>query len=150
MTKPTDPDLLAQGCAEKMWDGDFATQNLGFVIDEVSSGKSKVSVTVTKKMVNGHNNTHGGFIFFLADTAFAYACNSHNNHAVGQNCFVTFLRPSKIGDNLTASAVERELSGRSGIYDVTVTNQNDKKIAEFRGISRIVPGQYYPDPDEQN
>ena len=147
---PTDPDLLAQGCAEMMWQGDMASQKLGLVIDDVSPGKAQLSLTVSGNMVNGHDMAHGGYIFLLADATFAYACNSRNSYAVAQNCNVTFLKPGRRGDRLTARAAERQLSGRTGIYDVEVTNQDGTTIAEFRGLSRIVPGQYFPDGKEQD
>lgn len=149
MNKPVDPKKLATGCAEKMWAGDTACQRLGIVIDDVSPGCARLSLTIDASMVNGHDMAHGGFIFLLADSAFAYACNSRNDFAVAHNCNIIFLRAGRRGDRLTAHAAERTLSGRSGIYDVTVVNQNNETIAEFRGLSRIIPGKFYPDDESR-
>lgn len=131
-----------------MWATDRASQGLGIVIDEVGPGSSTLSMVIGESMVNGHDMAHGGFIFLLADSAFAFACNSHNNFAVAQFCSVTFLNPAKKGDRLTARAEERALAGRSGIYDVSVVDQNSKAIAEFRGHSRQIPGTFFPESPE--
>lgn len=144
---PSDPDRLAQACADIMWANDRASQRLGIVIDAVGPGRAQLSMTIDDTMVNGHDMAHGGFIFLLADSAFAFACNSRNLHAVGQFCNVTFLRPGKKGDRLIAFAEERILSGRSGIYDVLVTAEDGEAVAEFRGHSRVIPGTFFPDLD---
>ena len=114
-------------------------------IDEVSPGYAKLSMTIRENMLNGQKIGHGGFIFTLADSAFAFACNTYNQFAVAQHCNVSFLAPVFLNDRLTATAVERNRSQRSGIYDVTVVNQNDETVAEFRGFSRTVKGQHLPD-----
>ena len=101
-------------------------------------------------MVNGHGMAHGGFIFILADSAFAFASNSRNNFAVAQFCNVAFLRPAMQGDRLTATAEECVRSGRTGIYDVSVSNQTGEPIAEFRGHSRLIAGTFFRVPDEVN
>jgi acyl-CoA thioesterase len=97
-----------------------------------------MSMTVTDDMVNGHAITHGGFVFLLADTTFAMACNSYDDAAVAARCDIRYLRPTKAGDVLVAEAVERARFGRNGIYDVRVTRGTDV-VAEFRGDSRILP-----------
>ena len=102
-----------------------------------------MSLVVQDHHVNGHDICHGGIIFTLADSAFAFACNSRNQNTVAQHNSITYISPSKLGDTLTADAKEVSLSGRSGIYDVTVTNQNNDVIAEFRGCSRAIRGQLF-------
>jgi acyl-CoA thioesterase len=101
-------------------------------------------MTVTDRMVNGHDLCHGGFIFTLADSAFAFACNTYNQRTVAQHCAVTFLTPGRLGDRLTARAVEVSRRGRSGIYDITVTRADGTVIAEFRGHSRTIEGELVP------
>lgn len=145
----SDPGRLARGCADILWANDRASQRLGIVIDAVGPGRAQLSMTIDETMVNGHDLAHGGFIFVLADSAFAFACNSRNLHAVAQFCNVTFLRPGRKGDKLTASAEERTLSGRAGIYDVRVTTQDGTTIAEFRGHSRVIGGTFFPVPTDQ-
>jgi acyl-CoA thioesterase len=100
-------------------------------------------MTVQPHMVNGQRIAHGGFIFLLADSTFAFACNSHNERAVAAQCDITFIKPGKLGDRLVATAREISRSGRSGIYDIRVT-ANDVVIAEFRGHSRTIPGSWLP------
>ena len=135
-------DELAKACAASMWKTDHASQGLGFRIEEVHPGYARLSMVVRRDMLNGQLIAHGGFMFTLADSAFAFACNTYNQFAVAQHCAVTFLAPGFEGDILTAEAVERHRAGRSGIYDVTVTNQKGELIAEFRGNSRTVKGQH--------
>lgn len=135
-----DPLSLARACADAMWASDNATRALGMKIIDVGPGRATLTMAVGENMTNGHGMCHGGYIFTLADSAFAFACNSHNQNAVAQHCNVTFIRPGKRGDLLTATAVERSRSGRSGIYDVTVTASDGKVIAEFRGHSRVIEG----------
>ena len=142
MTAPLSGDDLAKACAAAMWSTDQASQGLGFEIEEVRQGYARLSMTVRCDMLNGQKIAHGGFMFTLADSAFAFACNTYNQFAVAQHCAVTFLAPGFEGDILTAEAVERHRAGRSGIYDVTVTNQKGEVIAEFRGNSRTVKGQH--------
>ena len=139
-----DAGELARACAEQMWADDSASKGLGMQLVSVEPGRSVVAMTVTDRMVNGHNLCHGGFIFTLADSAFAFACNTYNQRAVAQHCAVTFISPGKLGDRLVARAVERQRSGRSGIYDITVTRGDSDVIAEFRGHSRTIEGQLLP------
>ena len=142
------PDDLARACADVMWKEDDASQALGMKIIEIRPGQATLSMTVRPDMVNGHNIAHGGFIFTLADSAFAFACNSHNDRAVAAQGNITFIRPGKLGDKLVATAREVSRSGRSGIYDVRVT-AGDAVIAEFRGHSRTIPGTWLPAADTE-
>jgi acyl-CoA thioesterase len=137
------PDDLARACAEAMWKEDDASQGLGMEIVEVRPGEATLVMTVAPHMVNGQRIAHGGFIFLLADSAFAFACNSHNERAVAAQCDVTFIRPGRLGDRLVATAREISRSGRSGIYDVRVS-AGDTVIAEFRGHSRVIGGTWLP------
>ena len=140
------PDALAQAATQAMWDGDNATQHLGMTLSDVSPGKATMAMTVRPEMTNGHKTCHGGYIFTLADSAFAFACNTYNQRAVAQMAQVSFLAPAFEGDTLTARASETWKQGRGGIYDVHVTNQNGDQIAEFRGHSRTVKGTHVPEP----
>jgi acyl-CoA thioesterase len=133
------PDDLARACAEAMWKQDDASTGLGMEIVEIRSGQATLKMTVKPHMVNGQRIAHGGFIFTLADSAFAFACNTHNERVVAAEGNITFIRPGKLGDVLVAKAREISRSGRSGIYDVSVT-ANDVVIAEFRGHSRTIGG----------
>jgi acyl-CoA thioesterase len=137
------PDDIARACAEAMWEEDDASQGLGMRIVEVKPGQATLSMTVRPDMVNGQRIAHGGFIFTLADSAFAFACNSHNERVVAAQGNITFIRPGKLGDVLVATAREISRSGRSGIYDVRVT-AGDEVIAEFRGHSRTIAGTWLP------
>jgi acyl-CoA thioesterase len=131
---------LARATADAMWAQDEASRALGMAITEIAPGFATLTMTVTDKMVNGHGLCHGGYIFTLADSAFAFACNTHNQRAVAQNCSITYVAPGRLGDRLTARCREVSRGGRSGIYDVTVTRQDGEVIAEFRGLSRTVKG----------
>ena len=133
------PDDLARACAAAMWKQDDASTGLGMEIVEIRSGRATLKMTVKPHMVNGQRIAHGGFIFTLADSAFAFACNTHNERVVAAEGNITFIRPGKLGDILVAKAREISRSGRSGIYDVSVT-ANDVVIAEFRGHSRTIGG----------
>lgn len=128
-------ELLAQACAERMWSDDHASQVLGMKLDAVGPGTARVTMTICREMVNGHGTCHGGFISTLADSAFAFACNSHGIVTVASGFDITFLKPAELGDVLVAEAREVAVSGRSGLYDVTV-RCGDTTIAEFRGRSR--------------
>jgi acyl-CoA thioesterase len=141
---PPSSDDLARACAEAMWQQDDASRGLGMEIVEVKSGQATLSMTIEPHMVNGQRIAHGGFIFTLADSAFAFACNSHNERVVAAQGNITFLRPGKLGDRLVATAREISRSGRSGIYDVRVTVADGTVIAEFRGHSRVIAGTWLP------
>ena len=138
------PQQLAEACAESMFARDNASQNLGMRIESVAPGRAVLTMTVREDMVQGHGNCHGGFIFALADSAFAFACNSYNHLVVAQHCSITYLIPGRIGDRLTARAREVSRKGRSGIYDIRITNQDGEHVAEFRGHSRMVKGTHLP------
>lgn len=138
------PHELAEASAHAMWKGDGASQRLNMSLDHIAPGRATLSMTITGDMSNGHGNCHGGFIFTLADSAFAFACNSYNQITVAQHCSVSYLMPGRIGDRLTATATEVTRRGRSGIYDIRVTNQDGDHVAEFRGHSRTVSGTHLP------
>ena len=135
------PDDLARACADAMWKDDHASRGLGMEIVDVKAGRATLAMTIKPDMVNGQGIAHGGFIFTLADSAFAFACNSHNERVVAAQGDITFIRPGKTGDRLVATAREISRSGRSGIYDVRVT-VDGVVIAEFRGHSRTVAGEW--------
>ncbi len=137
------PKERAEKAAAIMWENDRASPWIGMRLDTIDEGRSKMSLVVQDHHVNGHDICHGGIIFTLADSAFAFACNSRNQNTVAQHNSITYISPGKLGDTLTADAKEVSLSGRSGIYDVTVTNQNNDVIAEFRGCSRAIRGQLF-------
>ena len=139
----TDPHALARACADAMWAEDRASTGLGMRLDHVAPGEARMSMPVTEAMVNGHGICHGGFIFTLADSTFAFACNSHGDRAVAQHCNITFLRPAHRGEMLHAHAMERSRAGRSGIYDVQVTAADNRIIAELRGHSRTLGQKFF-------
>jgi acyl-CoA thioesterase len=136
-------DDLARATADAMWKEDGASKGLGMEILQIKPGEATLAMTVKPHMVNGHGIAHGGFIFLLADSAFAYACNSHNARTVAAQCNISFIRPGKLGDRLIATAREISRTGRSGIYDVRVS-VDDTAIAELRGHSRTVGGTWVP------
>jgi acyl-CoA thioesterase len=131
-----DAGRLARACADAMWRDDRASTGLGMRIDGIGPGRAVMSMVVAETMINGHGICHGGFIFALADSAFAFACNSHGQHALAQHSAITFIRPVHRGEMLTAEATERQRGARSGIYDVRVTGSDGRVVAEFRGHSR--------------
>lgn len=145
MTENLTPQQLAEASARAMWEGDNASQQLGMEIKAISPGRATLFMTVTDAMTNGHKTCHGGFIFTLADSAFAFACNSYNQRTVAQMAAITYIAPAFVGDRLTAEACEVSRSGRSGIYDIRVTNQDGVQVAEFRGHSRTVKGTHLPE-----
>ena len=140
-----DPQAMASACAAVMWDDDSASQNLGMHLESVGPGTATVSMVITEFMTNGHGDGHGGYTFSLADSAFAFACNSYNQRTVAQHCSITFITPVALGDRLTAVAREVNRKGRGGIYDIRVTNQRGETVAEFRGHSRTVNGKLLPE-----
>jgi acyl-CoA thioesterase len=135
-----DAAQIARISADAMWADDKASQGLGMAILDVGPGTARLAMTITDRMVNGHGLCHGGYIFTLADSAFAFACNSHGQRTVAQHCSVTFLAPGRLGMRLIADAVERYRGERSGIYDIMVRDETGSTIAEFRGHSRSIPG----------
>lgn len=138
------PDELASQCAKTMYESDWAAQALEMNIIEVREGYAKLSMVVRKDMSNGHAICHGGMIFTLADTAFAYSCNSYNKVTVAAGCNIEFVAPGKLGDTLIAEAKKVSLTGRSGIYDVTISDSGGQAIAHFRGKSRQIKGEIIP------
>jgi acyl-CoA thioesterase len=143
---PLSADDLARACADAMWQDDTASRGLGMEIVAVGAGTATLAMTVQPNMVNGHGIAHGGFIFTLADSAFAYACNSRNERTVAAHGNISFLRPGKLGQRLVATAREVSQNGRSGIYDISVT-ADGVPIAELRGHSRTVGGAFVPATD---
>lgn len=134
---------IAQKSADAMWARDDASKWLGMSLDAVGPGTATTSFTVEKHHTNGHDICHGGYIFTLADSAFAFACNTYNQLVVAQHNSISFLRPGKLGVRLTAQAREVTRSGRSGLYDVRVTDETGAVIAEFRGASRVIEGRHF-------
>jgi acyl-CoA thioesterase len=131
---------LAERVGSRMFESDRASRALGMTIDRIGPGRAILAMAVRDDMVNGHAICHGGFIFALADSAFAFACNSYNFNTVAQGCSIEYLAPAREGDVLTADAQERSLSGRTGVYDIEVTNQRGETIALFRGKSYRIKG----------
>lgn len=131
----SDAQKLADDTARRLYDGDRASQGLGMRIQEVAPGRARLTMNVRDDMLNGHQICHGGLIFSLADSAFAFACNSRGEDTVAASGSIDFLAPARAADQLTALAQEVWLRGRSGIYEVTVTNQTGERIALFRGRS---------------
>jgi acyl-CoA thioesterase len=135
---------MARACADAMWADDKASRAMGMQIEKVEPGLAILSMSVGQSMVNGHGLCHGGYIFSLADSALAFACNSHNQRHVAQHCQIAYLAPARLGMRLLAEARERYRAERSGIYDVTVRTEAGETIAEFRGHSRSIPGALVP------
>jgi acyl-CoA thioesterase len=126
---------IARQCMESMWAGDFASQDMGIEVDVTEPGSATAEFAVQQRMVNGHDICHGGYIFALADTAFAFACNTYNRVTVAASASIEFLRPARLGDRLTATASEAHRGGRTGVYDIEVVNQDGDTVAIFRGRS---------------
>jgi len=136
-----DAQALAEATAEAMYARDAASQSLGMEIVGMGPGYAKLRMKVRPDMLNGHQTCHGGFIFALADSAFAFSCNSFNLNAVAAGCSIEYLAPGRVNDVLTAEAQMQAQAGRSGVYDVTVTNQDGTRIALFRGKSHQIKGE---------
>ena len=134
---------IARKSAEALWAEDTAAKEHGMRLESVGPGSASLSMVLTRAMTNGHGIGHGGFIYLLADTAFAYACNSHNQRCVAQHCAITYLKPAREGSRLTATAREVRRIDRSGVYDISVADEEGTPIAEFRGMSRTVPGTFF-------
>jgi len=134
------PQQIAEATAAGMYARDHTAQALAIVLDEIAPGRARLHMTVRKDMVNGHDICHGGLIFTLADSAFAYACNSYNHVTVAQGASIEFVAPGKLGDVLTATGKERHVAGKTGVYDIEVTNQDGQTIALFRGKSFRIRG----------
>lgn len=144
MTRNT-PQEIAEACARVMWDDDRVSQRFGMTLDHVAPGEATLSMVVTEAMTNGHGTGHGGYIFLLADQAFACACNTYNQRTVAQHCSISYIAPVSEGDRLTAIAREIVRSGRSAITDVRIVDQHGRHVTEFRGHSRTVKGTHLPE-----
>jgi acyl-CoA thioesterase len=131
-------EQLAAACAEAMYAADEASRRLGITVDGVAPGRATARMLVTDAMINGHGICHGGYVFLLADTAFAFACNTYDAVTLAAGCDIVFVSSARSGDELVAEARERIRFGRSGVYDVTVRGQDESTVAEFRGLSRTV------------
>ncbi|WP_426115092.1 hydroxyphenylacetyl-CoA thioesterase PaaI [Massilia sp. PWRC2] len=146
MTEPLQDaaEVQAQALAElagrTMYERDPATRSLGIALVEIRPGYARMSMTVRPAMLNGHQSCHGGYIFLLADSAFAFACNSYNLVTVGAGCSIDYVAPGRLGDVLFAEGVEQVVAGKTGVYDITVRNQDGRIIALFRGKSHRVAG----------
>jgi acyl-CoA thioesterase len=145
MDKPSS-EPLAQRVAKALLKEDGASMSLDMQIESVDAGKATLTMQVRADMVNGHATCHGGFIFTLADSAFAFACNSGNHRTVAAGCQIDYVRPALLGDRLRAEAIERAAGGRLGVYDVHVSNQRGETIALFRGKSCRISGVVVDEP----
>ncbi len=132
---------LADAAAQAMYARDRCSIALGMKLLAVAPGAASMQMTIREDMANVHNTCHGGLIFTLADSTFAYACNSHNKNAVAVTCLIEYLRPAFVGDVLTAVGREQGLAGRNGVYDIRVENQKGELVALFRGKSTQVKGE---------
>jgi acyl-CoA thioesterase len=141
------PQQRAERCAELMWAGDRASQALGMRIVEVGPGRATLETNVRGGTVNGHAIGHGGFTFTLADSAFAFACNSYNRRTVAHECEIRFLAPTRLEDRLVAEAVERDREGRDGTYDITV-RCGDSVVAQFVGRSKEIRGTFFEEDSD--
>ncbi|MCR9126182.1 MAG: hydroxyphenylacetyl-CoA thioesterase PaaI [Rhodobacteraceae bacterium] len=137
------PQERAERSAAAMWAEDAASKWLGMTLDAIAPGHAVMSFEVGPHHLNGHAICHGGYIFTLADSAFAFACNSYNTLVVAQENSITYLSPGQPGERLTATATETARTGRSGVYDVTVTGADGRKVAVFRGLSRQIRGAHF-------
>ena len=147
MTAAAKRAKVAQLVLETMYPKDNNAHAMGIVVEAIRPGYARAIMTVRADMLNGHGSLHGGISYALADTAFAYACNSYNTNAVAAGCSIVYPAAGREGDRLTAEAVETHLAGRNGVYDVTVSNQNGDVIALFRGQSRMVSGTVVPEQE---
>lgn len=141
-----DPALLAARVGQAMFADDRASrETMGMELVGCTPGRAVMRMTIDERHLNGHRICHGGFIFTLADSAFAFACNSRNKATVAAGCSIEFLKPGQLGDVLTCEGIEQVLQGRHGIYDMKVTNQRGEVVAMFRGKSAQLQGQVIPE-----
>lgn len=147
--KPTTPSkadqLLAERAGKWMYSQDEASQKLGMTLEAIAPGYARMKMSVREDMLNGHKICHGGFIFSLADSAFAFSCNSYNQITLASSVLIDFINPAHLADDLSAESAESSLSGKNGIYDVKVSNQDGLTIAFFRGRSRRIRGTVIPE-----
>ena len=148
MTDSLTPQARAERCAALMWAADAASAGMGMAISHVAPGAATLTMTVREEFLNGHGICHGGYIFALADSAFAFACNSYNQNTVAQQNQITYLSPGQRGETLTATATETSRTGRSGVYDVTVTGNDGRTVALFRGLCRTISGQHFDEEQD--
>ena len=142
------PDQIAARVGEVMFANDVASKDtMGMALVSVAPGHAVMRMTVQPLHLNGHQICHGGFIFTLADSTFAFACNSHNRNTVAAGCSIEFLKPAHAGDVLTCEGAEQMLQGRHGIYDMKVSNQRGETVAMFRGKSAQIPGTVFPEEE---
>ena len=140
---------LARRVGEALFAGDVASRDtMGMELLACEPGRALIRMVVQERHLNGHRICHGGFIFTLADSTFAFACNSHNHNTVAAGCSIEFLRPGQLGDVLTCEGLEQTRGGRHGIYDMKVTNQKGEVVAMFRGKSAVIPGQVFPEEED--
>ena len=142
------PEQMAARVGQVMFANDVASQDtMGMELVTVEPGRAVMRMTVQARHLNGHQICHGGFIFTLADSTFAFACNSHNRNTVAAGCSIEFLKPAHAGDVLVCEGVEQMLQGRHGIYDMVVRNQRGDTVAMFRGKSAQIPGTVFPEEE---
>lgn len=148
MHNAPDPQELAEAVRAAMYAADHAARHAGIEIVAIGPGLARARMKVRAEHANSHGICHGGMLFMLADTAFAYACNSHNHTTVASGCAIDFVAPAHVGDSLTATAEERNIAGRTGIYDIELSNQDGRRIALFRGRSYRIKGEVIPPADD--
>lgn len=136
----TSPQQLAERCAEAMFARDQASQRLGMQIESVAPGRAVLSMTITEDMIQGHGFCHGGYLFTLADSTFAFSCNTYDKATVASGCNIDYMFGAEAGEILTATGEERSRGRRTGVYDITLTNQDGRTVALFRGKSYQVSG----------
>jgi acyl-CoA thioesterase len=136
-----DPQALAEAVGRELYARDRNAQSVGIKLDEIRPGFARMHLKIRPEMVNSHDICHGGVLFTLADTAFAYACNSYNHATVASGCSIDFVAPAHVGETLTAVAEERARSGRTGVYDIEILNGHGHAVAYFRGKSYRVKGE---------
>lgn len=142
MQTPNNPEAIAQHVGKQMFANDPATKHLGITLTSIGPGRAVMQMHVQSFMANGHGMCHGGYLFLLADSAFAFACNSHGQRAVAAGASIDFIAPAQVGDQLTVRADMVSQSGRQGLYDMTVHNQHAQLIAVFRGRSATIKGSF--------
>jgi acyl-CoA thioesterase len=148
MTMKRDEGALAARVGERMFEADRATREfMGMQLVSCEPGRAVLRMMVREAMLNGHDICHGGMIFTLADSTFAYACNSRNHATVAAGCSIEFLQPAHLGDVLTCEGREQVLQGRHGVYDMQVTNQHGQVVALFRGKSTQIKGHVMPEAE---
>lgn len=138
------PDDVARTVAETMYRKDIASQHLGIALKDIGPGRAVMTMRVTGFMLNSHNICHGGYVFTLADTVFTYACNTYNQNTLAQSAQINFMKAVSADSLLTATAEEQSRTGRTGLYDITVTTEQGTIVALFRGNSHTIKGQMIP------